>query len=153
MNGWIFQGNPTKFKVDQYLLLKNEILWLVRPERYAKRMEPGDPAFIWRSDGLEKGTGGIVAYGEVLDTPATMEDDAPDLWINPITAPRALRVRIRILDKRFSQATGMLLRTVLKDHPSLKELWILKWHSQTAFPVSGTQLRDLISLWESSTAD
>jgi hypothetical protein len=153
MKGWIFQGNPTKFQVDQYLLLKNEILWLVRPEGYAKRIEPGDIASIWCSDGLKKGTGGIIASGEVLDTPTIREDDAPDLWISPITTPRALRVRIRILDRRLSQASGMLLRTVLKEHPSLKELWVLKWHSQTVFPVSGTQIRDLISMWESSRAD
>jgi len=60
MKGWIFQGNPTKFKVDQYLLSKNEILWLVRPAKYANRIEPGDLAFIWRSDGSKKGTAELL---------------------------------------------------------------------------------------------
>ena len=66
MKGWIFQGNPTKFKIDDYLLLRNEIHWLVRPEGYAKRIEPGDIAFIWRSDGPRRDTGGLVALVKSL---------------------------------------------------------------------------------------
>ncbi len=150
MKAWIFQGNPTKFKVGQYLLSKKEILWLVRPERYAKQVGPGDLAFIWRSDGLQRGSGGVVAQGEVLDAPATLEDDAPDLWISPITTPCALRVRIGILEKRLSPGAGMLLRTGLKGHPTLKGLWVLKWTSQTLYPIGGAQLHDLLALWQES---
>jgi len=53
---------------------------------------------------------------------------------------------------RLSQDTGMLLRTDLQEHPSLKELWVLKWRSQTAYPITDTQLRDLVSLWEASSS-
>ena len=153
MRGWIFQGNPTKFKVDQYLLSKNEIVWPVRPEKYAKRMEPGDLAFIWRSDRTQKGTGGVVACGEVLDAPALMEDDAPGFWIERITSPLALRIRMGTLERRLSPQAGMLLRTDLEGHPTLKALWILKWRSGTVYPLDGAQLHDLLALWQASKVD
>ena len=148
MNGWIFQGNPKKFKIDEYLLRQEEILWLVRPEFFAGKIEVGDAAFIWRSDGLRKGTGGIVARGQIVHEPELRQDDVPDLWIESVASKPAMRVRIRIEEKRLLPQHGMLLRTHIKEHPELKDLWILKWHSQTTFPIKAEHLHILLDLWK-----
>jgi hypothetical protein len=150
MKGWIFQGNPKKFNVDNYLLFKKDITWLVRPQRYSKEIQPGEIAFIWRADGSEEGSGGVVAQGEVLASPAVIDDDAPHLWIEPIVRGAALRVRIAISETRLSASSGMLGRLDLKQHPLLKDLWILGWRSQTVYPLSPEHLKELFSLWEAS---
>jgi hypothetical protein len=148
MNGWIFQGNPKKFKIDEYLLRQEEILWLVRPESFAGKIEVGDAAFIWRSDGLQKGTGGIVARGQIVHEPEFRQDDVPDLWIESVANQTAMRVRIRIGEKRLSPQDGMLLRTDIKEHPVLKNLWIIKRPSQTTFPIKADHLHILLDLWK-----
>lgn len=148
MNGWIFQGNPEKFKIDNYLVRQQEILWLVRPEFLACKIEVGDTVFMWRSDGRQKGTGGIIALGQIVHQPELQLDDAPDLWIETITAPEAMRVRIGIEEKRFTREEGMLLRKDLKEHPEIKDLWILKRPAQTTFPLKIEHLHILLDLWK-----
>ncbi|WP_186673918.1 EVE domain-containing protein [Sporosarcina sp. BP05] len=61
MNTWIFQGNPTKFNVDDYLLENDYIWWSIRQEHLVSDINLGDEVFIWRSDGANKGSGGAVA--------------------------------------------------------------------------------------------
>ncbi|MER2172563.1 MAG: EVE domain-containing protein [Psychrobacillus psychrodurans] len=54
MNTWIFQGNPKKFNVDDYLLDNREIWWSIRQKHIVDKIKIGDEVFIWRSDGTEK---------------------------------------------------------------------------------------------------
>ena len=57
MNTWIFQGNPTRFNVDDYLLENENIWWSIRQEHLAKHIKINDEVFIWRSHGGEKEVG------------------------------------------------------------------------------------------------
>jgi hypothetical protein len=145
--GWIFQGNPRKFNVDQYLAERNEVFWLVRPAQYANKLSVGHVAFIWRSDGPQKSSGGVVAFGRISHRAELREDDCPQRWREPVVQGAALRVGIKIEDKRLVEQDGMLLRTSLEQDDVLRNLWILKWRSQTTYPVESEHLRALIAFW------
>jgi hypothetical protein len=148
MTGWIFQGNPKKFDVDRYLLQKNNILWLVRPEKFSAKMGVGDKAFIWRSDGEIRGSGGIVAVGSVSGAPALLADDAPGLWHENIASKASVRVGLSISEKRLTAQDGMLPRTSLEEHPVLRNLWIPRWRSQTTYPLSPDEASLLLARWK-----
>lgn len=64
MAAWVFQGNPEKFDLDDYLARYPELIYWRTP-RYAKNIAVGDVAFIWRS-GVNAGA---VAWGEVVEEP------------------------------------------------------------------------------------
>ena len=61
LNTWIFQGNPKIFKVDDYLLENESIWWSIRQAHFVDQIQIGDEVYIWRSDGANKDSGGIVA--------------------------------------------------------------------------------------------
>ena len=59
---WIFQGNPQKFDVDDYLARYPELIYW-RVPRYQSEIVVGDRVFIWRA-GSESG---VVASGVVVE--------------------------------------------------------------------------------------
>lgn len=65
---WIFQGNPNRFDVDDYLSRYTYIYW--RAPTNQKELEIGDKAFIWRS-GLQAG---LVAIGIIKEKPTPRKD-------------------------------------------------------------------------------
>lgn len=81
MSTWIFQGNPTRFNVDNYLLENENIWWSIRQVHLAEHIKLGDEVFIWRSDGGNKGRGGIVARTNAITLPQDYtEDDSNEYW-------------------------------------------------------------------------
>lgn len=69
---WLFQCNPDRFHVDEFLATRPaETNWSVR--RYGKQIAPGDQVFIWRAIGNGSPTdSGIVAETEVVSRCAPM---------------------------------------------------------------------------------
>lgn len=66
MSTWIFQGNPTRFNIDEYILENETILWSIRQEHLAKHIKIDDEVFIWRSDGDRKGSGELLQEQRLL---------------------------------------------------------------------------------------
>jgi 5-methylcytosine-specific restriction enzyme A len=64
MNTWIFQGNPRVFDIDNYVKNHKYIWWSLRQEYYFEKVQIGDVVFLWRSDGGQRGTGGIPSKGK-----------------------------------------------------------------------------------------
>ena len=83
MTSWIFQGNPEIFRVDEYLRKNKNITWTIRQGYLKDEISVGDKVYIWRSDGDNPKSGGIVARGKIESTPEYMKDDAPELWVVP----------------------------------------------------------------------
>ena len=79
MTSWIFQGNPKKFRIDEYLRNRQLITWEIRQMHFKDKISTGDEVFIWRADGDKTGSGGIVAKGEILSRPTEIKDDVPEL--------------------------------------------------------------------------
>ena len=65
MNTWIFQGNPDKFNVDEYLIQTKDIYWSVTHLKHQKQIKIGDQVYRWRAKGSSNSTSGIVAFGVV----------------------------------------------------------------------------------------
>jgi len=53
MQTWVFQGNPARFEIDDYLATQpTRFVWLV--SRYAEAMRVGDRVFIYRTGGEDR---------------------------------------------------------------------------------------------------
>ena len=61
---WIFQGNPRKFEIDEYVARYPELIYWYTP-RHASEIQLGDRVFLWRS-GDEAGA---IAIGSVVEEP------------------------------------------------------------------------------------
>lgn len=151
MSSWIFQGNPKRFGVNEYLLNYNQVEWSIKPRKYESQIKIGDIAFIWRSEAGNRGTGGIVALGKVSSEPDYMPDNALHLWIErPAESEKLKRVLINIDEVRLDQTQGMLRRVELVEDPVLSNLRIIRMAEGTVFPVTGPEEKELLERWSGS---
>ncbi|GGB61754.1 AAA family ATPase [Fictibacillus barbaricus] len=132
---WIFQGNPKHFPIDDYLRNNSIINWSVRQKHYIDEIQVGDKVFIWRSDGGEKNTGGIVALCEIHSKPYTEKDD--------------IKVDLRLFEFRLKEEEGMLLRYKLKELPETMNLQIFKMTQGTNYRLLDEEFNRLKKYWDS----
>lgn len=132
MNTWIFQGNPTMFNVDDYLLENEKIWWSIRQEHLAPLIELGDKVFIWRSNGTIRDSGGIVARTEVISKPQyyTNDEESAQYWYEDVGGDEYLAVELKVLEL---EVENNLKRTELLKDDILKELPILKLKQNTNY--------------------
>ena len=131
MSTWIFQGNPTRFNVDDFLLENKYIWWSIRQQHLAEHVKLGDVVFIWRSDGGDKGSGGIVAKTKVITLPQDYTNDSSaEYWYEDVSGDTYLAVELEILEVEIEK---LLKRTVLLQDSVLKELPILKMRNSTNY--------------------
>ena len=64
MAGWVFQGNPKIFDMDDYLSRYTRLIYW-RTNRYVDQIGLGDSVFIWRAGAQA----GVVAVGRVTELP------------------------------------------------------------------------------------
>lgn len=146
-NTWIFQGNPQRFMINEYLIENEQIWWTVNQEHYLNDMGLNDQVFIWRSDGGEKGTGGIVARGLICGEPKRVKSH-PTYWLkdNGNSEDKAkLQIPIKLLEVQVSG--NYLKRTSLLNHPLLKDLLVLKVANSTNYKVELHHAIVLQELW------
>ncbi len=74
VNTWIFQGNSKHFRINDYLRDTTSIMWSLNQRHFQSEIRIDDTVYIWRSDGGQRGTGGIIAKGKVTGKPV-MNDD------------------------------------------------------------------------------
>jgi MoxR-like ATPase len=138
MGNWIFQGNPKHFPIDEYLKENIIINWSIRQKQYLDEIQLGDNVFIWRSDGGEKNSGGIIALSEIINEPYEDKDD--------------IKIDLKVIEKRLTPEDGMLLRHELKDIPDTMNLQIFKMRQNTNYRLSDEEFNRLYHLWESPEA-
>ncbi|HPD39193.1 MAG TPA: EVE domain-containing protein [Mesotoga infera] len=145
---WIFQGNPTMFRVDDYLrdnfADRKPIAWLSK--QFSADMEIGDIVFIWRAKG-RKYIPGIVAKGEIVSRPSDIGYLVEDYWVSKTNLKEGLRVRIKLSDVRLSPEEGMLTRNFLEKTVGLEKLSILQFCQSTNFVVTEAQAELIEKLW------
>ncbi len=122
MQTWIFQANPDRFDIDQFLDEgPDETLWLAG--RQGHQMEIGDQVFIWRSAGGNQGISGIIAECRMIEAPKVQQDILGKriFWSDPTDATnKELRVRLRIV--RVAHKKEVLQKKWLEDDPIAREL-------------------------------
>ena len=105
---WIFQGNPKKFAIDEYLASFPQLIYWYTP-RHASQIQIRDRAFIWRS-GAEAG---VIAIGTVVEKPKLggnvrhPEALGIDLWSVDRLDPNEVKTGIRLDDVRLTIEEGM----------------------------------------------
>jgi hypothetical protein len=145
---WIFQGNPTKFDVDDYVARYPELIYWRTP-RHASQIAVGDRAFIWRS-----GTdAGAIALGVVVEapTPGTKvkhpEALGNDLWRAEEPDPNEPRTGIHLQEIRLTEEEGFLPRRIAKESSELAGATIITMPNGTVFPLDPGQTAALERLW------
>ncbi|MFB9973949.1 EVE domain-containing protein [Allobacillus sp. SKP2-8] len=146
MTKWIFQGNPKQFAINkekypsvnnlnQYVKTGKIIEWSIRQKRHTYEVKKGDELFIWRSDGGEKNTGGIIALAEVYREPLHNDEEDP-------------QVELKVIDTRLSESEGMLLRHKLKELPETKDLLIMRLAQLTNYKLTEEEFNILLKFWK-----
>lgn len=145
---WVFQGNPEKFDVDDYVIRYPELIYWRTP-RYATQVAIGDRAVVWRSGS----DAGAIALGVVVEapTPGTEvkhpEALGSDLWRTEEPDPNEPRTGIHLQEIRLTLAEGHLPRSVVGDDPELAQATIITMPNGTVFPLSPSQTAALERLW------
>lgn len=152
-NTWVFQGNPNVFDIDNYVRNHTYIWWSLRQKHFSDTIEINDEVFLWRSEGGQQGSGGILAKARVIGLPNDRTDDenAKDYWHTDDWANSYLAVKLEVLDVRLEE--GFISRISLLEHPVLKELLILRLRQQTNYLVSPEHAIELQQLWDTSTSN
>jgi hypothetical protein len=147
---WIFQGNPNVFAIDKYVTSHRYIWWSLRQEHFSDTIEINDDVFLWRSDGGNRGTGGILAKAKVVGLPNDRTDDenAKDYWHTDDWENTYLAVKLEVLEVKLED--GFISRLSLLGHPVLKDLLILRLRQQTNYLIPPEHANELQKLWTSS---
>lgn len=136
-NAWLFQANPEYYDLNEELSgvnIGDKNSWSV--DRYRSEMKPGDVALLWQS-GQEAG---VYAIGQLTDEPREYDwqptqeeiEESPYLkagWLVEFEYTD-------ILEKPLS-------RSVLKQHPLLSQMQVIKMPRATVFRVSQEEWREL----------
>jgi hypothetical protein len=149
-NTWIFQGNPNVFDIDNYVTNHRYIWWSLRQEHFSDTIEINDEVFLWRSDGGQRGTGGILAKAKVVGLPNDITDNesAKDYWHTDDWENQYLAVKLEVIEVRLKE--GFISRLSLLEHPVLKDLLILRLRQQTNYLISPEHANELQELWAAS---
>ena len=137
MAAWVFQGNPEKFDLDDYLARYPELIYWRTP-RYATQIVVGDDAFIWRS-GVNSGA---VALGVVVEAPTRGDQVAHpealgiDLWRAEPPDPKELKTGIQLRDIRLSPEEAFVPRSVAKQTSELADATIITMPNGSVFPLT-----------------
>lgn len=148
MQSWIFQGNPKRFDIDDYLSRYSEQIYWHTPI-LRNRISIGDRAYIWRA-GSESG---VVAIGEVteLPTPAHLveypECLADDLWRSEPPDPEDYKTGIGLSDVRLSSEEFMIRRGEISNDRRFSQSQLIRAGNASVFEVNREQDQLLQDLW------
>ncbi len=114
MKTWIFQGNPDKFRIDEYLLITKDVYWSVTKLKHQAEVSIGDEVYFWRAKGSHNAISGIVAIGvvneecsprEKLKNPLVLYDH---LWLESFSEASIVKAGVAVKEVRLSPLDGML---------------------------------------------
>ncbi|CEJ73174.1 GTPase subunit of restriction endonuclease [[Clostridium] sordellii] len=134
---WIFQGNPIyeqKFDFNKDLIKDKNVSWSIKKKYHVDRIKLNDEVYIWRSDGNEKGTGGIVAYGVISSKPYEVNNN--------------YLVDVKIDEVRLTEYNHMMKRIDMKDDVILSELLIIKQPNGTNYKLQDHEARYIKEIWQ-----
>lgn len=145
MNTWIFQGNPDKFNIDEYLTKTKDIYWSVTQPKYQNEIKVGDLVYIWRAKGSNNAISGIVAFGVVNEESKPKEEVKnklvlyDELWNEDFSEASQIKVGIKLKEIRLSPDEGMITSEVFTQDPTLSQSQIIKTRVGSNFLLNETQ--------------
>jgi 5-methylcytosine-specific restriction endonuclease McrA len=154
MPAWIFQGNPSRFDVDDYVMRYPELIYWRTP-RYGSQISLGDRAFVWRAGRRS----GMIAIGKVVEIPVPAshvkhpEALGDDLWRAEPPAGDEPKTGIHLHEVRISDAEPFVPRGAVMADPLFSSATIITMPNGTVFPVTSEQSAALERLWGAVTFD
>lgn len=151
---WIFQGNPARYDIDEYVARFPQLVYWSAP-RFRAEISVGDRAYIWRSGD----DAGAIASGVIVETavpaPRVIHPEAlgDDLWVQDAPDEKDYKVGIALESIRLTAGEGMLSRSVLKDDVLLSASTIMRMPSGTVFRLDEEQSKQMDALWSQSQVD
>lgn len=153
MKTWIFQGNPDKFNIDEYLRKSKEIYWSVTKKKHQHEISIGDLVYIWRSKGSQKAISGIIAVG-VISEECKPKDEVlnslnlyENLWIESFSETSEIKAGVKIKEIRMTPQDGMVTADELLKDPILSQMQILKARVGSNFLLNENQSRIIETYW------
>jgi hypothetical protein len=126
---WIFQANPTKYKILDALDWLNKIEW--RVTRYSNEIKLGDIVYIW----LSGPTAGIYAKTVVVEAPTQEKPKRYDRCFELSLEENKENVfAVLKIEKRYIK-NPLLKSDILAHHPHLQELEVIRMPQATNYKV------------------
>ena len=153
MKTWIFQGNPDKFRIDDYLRKSREIYWSVTIPKHQSEISVGDEVYIWRAKGSRNAISGIVALGVINEESKPRENILnklnlyDELWVESSNEASNIKAGIAIKEIRLSPLEGMLTSDELKKDPNISKMQILTARVGSNFLLSPYQSQIINNYW------
>lgn len=154
MNTWIFQGNPDKFGIDEYLRKTRDIYWSVTIPKHQNELAIGDEVYIWRAKGSRNAISGIVAYGIVNEECKPREkllnklNLYDELWVESSSEASNIKAGVAIKEVRLSLLDGMLTSEELMKDPVLSRMQILRVRVGSNFLLNDSQSQIIKNYWD-----
>jgi hypothetical protein len=155
MNTWIFQGNPDKFNIDEYLRRTKDIYWSVTLPKYQNEIKIGDIVYIWRAKGSNNAISGIVAFGVVNEECKPREEVKnklalyDELWIEDYSEASQTKAGIKLKEIRLSPDNGMITSEIFEQDPILAQSQLIKTRVGSNFLLNETQSLLVEQYWYS----
>lgn len=146
-NTWVFQGNPSRYDIDDYLARYEFIYWSA--PRLAREMQLGDRCVLWRS-GAEAGA---VAVGRVAELPKPREKvEQPeflgdDLWREAPDEASGTKVGILVDEHRLDEEAGFIPRHVFLNSEILRNSTIIRIPNGTVFRLNAEESEEFFRIW------
>jgi len=159
MKTWIFQGNPDKFGIDEYLHKSREIYWSVTIPKHQNEIAIGDEVYIWRAKGSQHAISGMVAFGVVneeckprenLNNRLNLYDD---LWTESFSEASNIKAGVAVKEVRLSPLDGMLTAEELIKDPVLSKMQILTARVGSNFLLNEPQSQLIKNYWDGLNLD
>ena len=148
---WLFQGNPSRYDIDDYVSRYRYLYWTANRSRASMRL--GDPVVLWRA-GRDAGA---IAVGRVTELPCPKADVrypeclGDDLWRDSPDSPTDFKVGIEIDESRLDREDGLISRDQFLESPTLAASQIIRSPTGTVFRLTEDEAREFLALWRSAT--
>jgi hypothetical protein len=144
---WVFQGNPNKFPIEDYLSRYPELIYWRTP-RYAAEIKAGDRAYIWRAGKHA----GFIATGTVVEAPTASGVEHPealgeDLWWSEKPDPDEPNTGICLEEIRLTAGEGLVPRAAVKENELLLSTTLIRMPNGTVFRLTNAENLEMGRLW------
>jgi hypothetical protein len=144
---WLFQGNPERFDIDDYLARYSYVYWSA--PRQQKEIQLGDRCVLWRAGDKA----GAIAIGRVAEVPLPISEAkfpeclGADLWRLTPDPAHAIKVGIEVDECRLDEESGFIPRSLFVNNPILSTASIIRGPQGTVFRLQGDEFEEFLSIW------
>ena len=134
---WALCANPGRYRIDDAVRERESDTWVTS----GRDFQPGDRFLIWRTLGAD-GNRGVIALGEVLDSPTKRSDADNPYWLSPAHAEK-LEERVTV---RYVSAPNLPLWLDGPERETVGSLSVAQARGGTVFNVTSDQWDSLLNV-------